>query len=296
MTIETVKLDPPAAWWFLPLIFLAAAGAAQSGQGPEEAFIASVDSGLAGLQDVQDRVRDFHPLLGGRHPVAVVEDGQFFVFDADPATGKYRFVKKAPVESRMPENVMASFPLACYDWQPSCVVTRRIFDSPGGIVTILHEFVHCGQAEGCEQPLKKGLQVAVDAMKRQDYAWEINHAFPYGDSTFVAEYQGMMKALLEQRHETVREHVCRLKRRLSPADYEYMVWIEWKEGLARLLENRMQARLGLPKNRYGENTPYNRVTFYCGGAGLIEWLTAENPGLLTDGPLLFRSMFDLGGE
>lgn len=296
MTIGTVKLDSPAAWRLLPLIFLAAAGAVHSGQRPEEGIIASVDSGLARLQDVQDRVRDLHPLLDGRHPVAVVEDGLFFVFDADQATGKYRFVKNAPVESQMPENVMASFPLACYDWRPSCVVTRRIFDSLNGYVTILHEFVHCGQAEGCEQPLKKGLRVSVDAMKRQDYTWEITHPFPYSDSLFVSEYGGILKALEERRDETVREHVRRLKSRLNPVDYEYMAWIEWKEGLARLLENRMQTRLGLPVNRYGEKPPYNRVTFYCGGAGLIDRLTAENPGLFADGQLLFQRLFDLGEQ
>jgi hypothetical protein len=294
ITIGNAGLERPAVRALYLLILLGTPGAVRSGQGPEDRVLAAVDSCLPRLLDVQNRVRDIHPYLGGRHPVAVVEDGQFYVFDADPATGKYRFVKKAPVEFQLPENVMASFPLACYGNRPSCVVTRRIFDSLNGYVTILHEFVHCGQAEGCEQALKKRLPVAVDAMKRQDYAWEINHAFPYQDSAFVSEYGGMLNTLEERKFESVREHVQRLKIRLTPADYEYMVWIEWKEGLARLLENRMQTRLGLPVNRFGENTPYHRVTFYCGGAGLIDWLSAENPALFTDGEGLFHRLFDLG--
>jgi hypothetical protein len=296
MPIGTRAPDGPAARTIFLLLFLAAAGPLRPDAPADDPIVAAVDSSLPGVLEVQDRVRDIHPFLGSRPPIAVVEDGQFYVFDADSAAGAYRFVKKAPVEFRMPENVMASFPLACYGNRPSCVVTRKIFGSPSGPVTILHEFVHCGQAAGAEPRLKESLPISIEAMRRKDYAWEITHPFPYADSAFVSVYGDLLKALSEKRFDAVRPAVRRLKGLLAPADYEYLVWIEWKEGMARLLENRMRARLGLPVNRYGEYLPFSRVTFYGGGAGLINWLTAEDPAAFTDGERLFHLMVGLGDE
>jgi hypothetical protein len=284
----------PAARVLPLLLFLGAAGPLRPDAPADDPIVAAVDSCLPGILEVQNRVRNIHPFLKSRPPIAVVEGGQFYVFDADSAAGTYRFVKRAPVEFQMPENVMASFPLACYGDRPSCVVTRKIFDSPSGPVTILHEFVHCGQAAGAEPRLKEGLPISIDAMRRKDYAWEITHPFPYADSAFVSVYGDLLKALSDKRFDAVRPAVRRLKGLLAPADYEYLVWIEWKEGMARLLENRMRVRLGLPVNNYGEYLPFSRVTFYCGGAGLIDWLTGQDPAAFTDGERLFHLLDGLG--
>ncbi|GAB6135435.1 hypothetical protein JCM16307_09840 [Thermococcus prieurii] len=58
----------------------------------------------------------------------------------------------------------------------------------GGVVFILHEFVHCYQAECCEIELKKGLRIAREYWERGDYPWELEHPFPYEDGRFVELY------------------------------------------------------------------------------------------------------------
>jgi hypothetical protein len=40
-----------------------------------------------------------------------------------------------------------------------------------------------------------------------------------------------------------------LRKGLTAAQWEYMTWQEWKEGLARYLENRLNARLRLPPEK-----------------------------------------------
>ena len=69
-----------------------------------------------------------------------------------------------------------------------------------------------------------------------------------------------------------------------------MVWQDWKEGLARYLENRMQEERGLPVNTYGDEPPYDRIAFYNGGAQLIAYLLRTNPALQDDPRALFEEM------
>jgi len=78
---------------------------------------------------------------------------------------EYRFQKKATEPFSIPKGIKASFPLSCYDGKPSCVVTREIFNSLKGYITIFHEFIHCSQMNTCEQKLKNTLLVAQIAAK-----------------------------------------------------------------------------------------------------------------------------------
>ncbi len=64
---------------------------------------------------------------------------------------------------------------------------------------------------------------------------------------------------------------AKLHTALSPLDWEYMVWQEWKEGYARHVENKIQRELGLKVNTFGEEPPYSRITFYAGGAAHFEF-------------------------
>ena len=79
-----------------------------------------------------------------------------------------------------------------------------------------------------------------------------------------------------------------LKRSLSPAEWDYLTWQEWKEGLARFIENRMRAALGLAENKGGEALPYSRVTFYRGGDLFIRFLEHLSPGAANDMESLYR--------
>ncbi len=255
-------------------------------------LIGEIDSSLRYLIEMQKDIRKIHPFLNEFHPVVFAEGGYLYIFDYDTLSGEYSFIKKEPVPFPLPEKVRASFPLSVYDSRPCCIVTKDIFDSKAGYVTIFHEFMHCCQFSTCELKIKKDLKIAQDAAKHNDYSWELNHSFPYNDSLFVEYYSGFMEALNNGNEAAIIEYHRKLKQHLSQVDFEYMVWLEWKEGFARLIENRIQSYLGIDVNQYGKNKPYNRVTFYCGGSKFIGYLSQVDPDLYTNIDALFVRMLN----
>ena len=152
--------------------------------------------------------------------------------------------------------------------------------------------MHCTQYEICEMKLKEQLEIYKQAMAEQDYMWELNHPFPYQDSAFVEVYSFFINAL--DANDSAKVLECRddLKRLLDTKDYEYMVWQEWKEGFARLIENRILVRLGYEENHYGADQPYHRVTFYEGGSKYIAFLISTNQDLETDIQSLFAKILN----
>jgi len=242
------------------------------------------------LFEIQEQVKDIHPFLKKLHPIAIVENGQFFIFDYDSAKGGYTFTKKQPVPFPVSSNIQASFPI---NGRSSCVVTRKIFDSMYGYVTILHEFIHCTQAELCESGLRDKIILGREGKKNMDAMWELNHPFPYDNPEFIENYADFMKALDENDKDMIVHCRMQLRKILDQADFEYMVWQEWKEGFARFIENRLQKRLNLNINTYGSEKPYNRVTFYVGGSKLIEYLVRENSELFVNIELLFDRMMNM---
>ncbi len=71
-----------------------------------------------------------------------------------------------------------------------------------------------------------------------------------------------------------------------------MVWQEWKEGVARFIENLISRRLGFRENHYGAEKPFSRVSFYEGGARFIGFLSRDNKNLLVDIEGLFNRMMN----
>ena len=83
-----------------------------------------------------------------------------------------------------------------------------------------------------------------------------------------------------------------LKKYLNQIDFEYLTWIEWKEGFARVIENRIKSSLGIEENYSGKVKPHNRVSFYYSGAKLIEYLVGKEPALYVDIESLFNKMYN----
>lgn len=244
---------------------------------------------LQKIFEIQDGIQDISPYLEKLFPIAVVENGHFLIYDIEPSGSRYQFVKKAATPMPVPDGVRAAFSLESYDNQMACVVTGDVFDELPGYVIIFHEFIHCQQFEICEQELKQRLGIALQAQAANDYMWEINHPFSYAAPEFVELYKTFLTSGTLQEAEEVHQQ---LKSVLSVADYEYMVWQEWKEGFARLIENRVSQRLDLSENHFGREQPFNRVTFYEGGAHYIQNLEKQEPDLLTDIEALFSRMFE----
>jgi hypothetical protein len=239
---------------------------------------------------LHDSISGFHRALEKLQPVAIVRDNQFLIYDVNPEGDGYIFVKQAPTPMPVPEGVRAAFPLPAYDGKAACVVTADVFDSQEGYVTILHEFVHCYQSDTCEQDLKMHLTLARQSQEAGNFMWEIEHPFPYHDPDFVRSYTHFLKALASGRPEAVDSARKQIKACLSPVDFEYLVWQEWKEGFARWVENKLQAQLGLPLNLGGTEQPFNRVLFYAGGAAHIEYLSRQNSDLVDNLPALFETL------
>jgi len=244
----------------------------------------------AALQDVlalRRRVADVHPTLGKAFPIALVADNQFHVFDVDASGERYEFATRAPTSMTIPEGVRAAFPLACYGERVGCVVTGDVFDTLDGYATILHEFVHCHQGETCERRLKETLSIARKAEAEGDHMWEIAYPFPYQDTRVAETYLASMAALADGAPKEVQAARAQLTAILDPADLEYLAWQEWKEGLARYVENGVKRRLGITENHGGSAPPLSRVSFYEGGSRYIAFLYKQDPSLPLDLEALF---------
>jgi hypothetical protein len=248
--------------------------------------------GFQRLVQFQNDAAAVHPTFLNAYPVALVEDQQFLIYDRPQVEAAYELIKTAPVPMPVPEGVQAAFPLDVYDGKMAAVVTPAVFDSPDGLVTILHEFVHCYQFSTCEQDLKMSLDITKCAQETGDTMWEIEYPFPYTAMEFVRGYGRFLDGLRESNAKGIEGARENLRAYLSLHDLEYMVWQEWKEGLARWVENRLQRELGLAENKGGTQPPYGRVSFYASGAAYISHLSAGDPLLVNDLPKLFSMIYN----
>jgi len=260
------------------------------GQGVQDPVAEKYSASLKKIFDLNVRFAPLHPVLAKVYPVAIVENKTFYIFDPVPAEKAYRLVLTSPDTFNMPTGIRAAMPLSFWDNRMACVVTGEVFGQPDGYVLIFHEFVHCAQWACCEQRLKEGLSIFREAMKTKNYMWELQYPFPYSSPAFTKIYPALFKAWDENDTSAAESQRAELKKALSPAEWEYLTWQEWKEGLARYLENRMREVEGLPENKGGENPPFNRVTFYRGGDKLIRFLERRQPGIVNDLEKLYRAI------
>jgi hypothetical protein len=244
------------------------------------------------LVQLRLRLQHLHPFLNHLYPVVVAEGQHLFAFEPDAAGQRFQLTADGPAPMPIPNGVRAAFPLELLGGRPACVVTGEVFDSLEGYATIFHEFVHCRQMELGEMQLKQGLRVYREAMSRSDPMWELNHPFPYNDRSFASLYSEFLTAAEQVESERVDGLRVQLRELLALTDYEYMVWQEWKEGMARLIENMVRSELKLPANRGGLEPPFTRVAFYAGGEAFIRFLTGSRPEWLTEIDQLLDAMLN----
>ncbi|MGZ4887093.1 MAG: hypothetical protein ACXVJK_04975 [Candidatus Aminicenantales bacterium] len=275
-------------------LFVQALGAAW-GQEAKNPIVEKYSAPLKKIFDLEVRFAPLHPALAKVYPVAVVENKTFYIFTPVPGDKQYRLVQTSPDTFNIPTGIRAAMPLAFWDNRMACVVTGEVFGQSDGYVFIFHEFVHCAQWDCCEQKLKEGMSIFREAMKTKNYMWELQYPFPYSGPAFTKIYPALFKAWDENDAAAAESLGATLNKALSPTEREYLTWQEWKEGLARYLENRMREVAGLPENKGGENPPFNRVTFYRGGDKLIRFLERRRPGIVNDLEKLYRAIDTLSG-
>jgi hypothetical protein len=258
---------------------------------PQAGTAGKVQAKIDKVFAVNDQVRDIHPLLQRVYPIALAEDKIVYIFEPDQAARKYRLVATVPDPYDLPKGIRAAIPLGFWNNRTACVVSSEIFDEADGYVMMFHEFVHCAQAEICEQKIKQNLQIYQEAMKKKEYSWELQYPFPYGDDAFIKSYGALLKAFEEAQGNQVQALRAKLRDSLTKAQWEYMTWQQWKEGFARFLENRMRNRLGLAENVGGATTPYDRLSFYYGGDRLIRFFTSQDKTVSENIELLYSRIF-----
>ena len=277
-------------------IFLAGICVFLSAQAPEPAAMAQrYQAELAKVQAWREKAADLHPAFAKTYPVALVADGQWHVFEPAADGKSWNLAAQAPVKFPLPAGIRAAMPLDFWGNRVACVVSPEVFDSAEGFAFILHEFVHCYQWETVEGKLKQGLAVYREAMARSDYMWELQHPFPYGNVEIKRVYGLWLTALQKGQRKKAGHWRSVLKKGLNSRDWEYMTWQEWKEGLARYLENRVRIRIGLKANLPGPDAPFNRISFYRGGELFITRLQEGEPGLDKDLERLYLRIFASGG-
>lgn len=252
-----------------------------------EKYQAKIDKVFA----VNDQVRDIHPVLQKVYPIALVENKSIYILEPDQAARKYHLAATAPDPYGLPKGIRAAMPLGFWNNRTACVVSSEIFDEADGYVMMFHEFIHCAQAEICEQKIKENLQIYQEAMKKKEYSWELQYPFPYGDDAFIKTYGALLQALVDGHSMQVQALRAQLRDSLTKMQWEYMTWQLWKEGFARFLENRMRSRLGLAENTGGARAPYNRTSFYYGGDRLIRFLTRQERSVMENIELLHSRIF-----
>jgi len=245
---------------------------------------------ISQLIDLQHKISHLHPLLVKTFPIGIAQADQLLLYDPDPSGELYHFSKEAALPMPIPEGVRAAFPLESLNNRIACVVTGEVFDTLDGFVTIFHVFIHCQQFETCEAKLKEKLGIARKARAAQNFMWELDHPFPYQTPEFSSLYQSFLdQSNLKDLDEVIYLHK-QLKVILHSEDYEFLLWEEWKEGLARWIENKIRQNLSLLENHNGQERPFSRVSFYEVGARFIERLELSEPGISFDIENLFQRM------
>lgn len=233
---------------------------------------------LKKLVNLWKEVKNIHQSLEKLYPVAISEDSSYYIFDLK--NDEYYLAKTVVRSGNIPAKIRAAFPLQEYDFRFVCVVTGDVFENIEGYAVIFHEFVHCHQGYTIEMELKESMPVYREAMENKNYMWELNHEFPYNDSNVRQLYYLMCENLKENNIQEALDNRLKLKNILSRADYDYMTWQEWKEGFARFMENKLRIRFGLEPRLSYSKEEFNRVSFYSGGALLINRLKETNIQLL----------------
>ena len=137
------------------------------------------------IYSIFEKINKLNKSLEKLYPIVIVEGNDLFVFDLNLSGKQYEYKTSFLSQMNLPNEVLAAFPLECYEGKMAAVVTYKALDDIEGIVSIFHEFVHCFQYYHYEKKIKETLTIAQEAEKKQDYMWELNYPFPYNNEKFI---------------------------------------------------------------------------------------------------------------
>jgi hypothetical protein len=248
------------------------------------AFIEKQLLSLEQIVELHKEIKDIDRSLGKLYPVAVIENGVYFLFDLDESGEKYEFKMEYPYDGSVGKGIRAAFVLEFYEMKAAAIISEEAFETLEEWIVIFHEFVHCFQISEGSFDLRQTLAISREAWEKRDFMWELNHPFPYTNENFINKTKE-----LDNGYDIGKYH-NEMKAELSEKDFEYMIWQEWQEGYARYIENLVRERFGLNKISTPLAPPLERVVFYEIGSRHIETLIRNDTGLKGDIKALFQKM------
>ncbi|WP_413376633.1 hypothetical protein [Paenibacillus taichungensis] len=238
------------------------------------------------LQELQKDLVSIHPLFAEHYPVVVAFETLLYIYDYSSKTKQYEWVKTVPDDLNIPDECLAAFPVHHMDGRMCAVVTDAAFQNFEQKVYLFHEFVHCYVNEQyTDMGDRLEIKRKMEQIKR--VTWELDYEFPYDNEMVVQRITSLLSALKSKDLLQVKEARVALFSSLSEEQGEYFNWLEWNEGYARYLENRIREKFGLEINHMGDSSPFNRLVFYECGSEYISLLVNEQPDLHTDLEQLF---------
>lgn len=252
----------------------------------------SIEKQLAAVSQMQNIANSIHPAWSQLYPICIVDSNQYTVYRQNKE-GKWKETKKGTLQMTVPKGVQAAFPLHFLNNEIACVVGKESFITQKDLVVIFHEFVHCYQFNTCESKIKSGMAIARKAAEENNAMWELNYAFPYNNEIVSKDYLAMIDAAERKDVKATIDLREEIKEQLTPEQWEYLVWQEFKEGSARWLQNELNQKLGLEQVHSARKQPIDRVLFYEGGEKVIRLLVSDDPSLRDDFPAIWESLYNL---
>jgi hypothetical protein len=229
---------------------------------------------LASIFTYKSAATEIHKLYLEDYYIGIGLSKELHIFKEQNRQVFYLTTIELPMD--IPKGTRAAFPIEELS-DCCCVITPECLESSSGFVDILHEMVHCFQCRTCEDELKSTLKIHKRAVESGDYMWEINHAFPYGDSDF----NRLVQNISAWDYDSVVGSLSVLSAKLSVFDYEYMIWQIWKEGFARYVENLIRKRYEIAENTGGISSErLCRTSFYYIGDHIWRKLNREKEELI----------------
>jgi len=214
--------------------------------------------------------------------ILLVADSAEFLVGHRPPSGGFASLGRDPVlgaevwtrTRRFPPTLLATFPAV--DGRPTVVIgsaERTGKSSTPWVLTLLHEHFHQWQYSQADY---------YDGVARLDLAhgdttgqWMLSYPFPYDSAPvqramrgLAAALDGALKAAPTARAQALGQVIAArdtLRGRLSAADYRYLEFQLWQEGVARFIEYdaaRAAAKAGAPSTAFRglpDFMPYDRA-------------------------------------
>lgn len=241
------------------------------------------------LQELQKDLVSIHPLFREHYPVVVAYETLLYIYDYSSKTKQYEWVKTVPDDLNIPDECLAAFPVHHMDERICAVVTDAAFQNFEQKVFLFHEFVHCYVYEQYRD-IGDRLEIKRRMEQIKRVTWELDYEFPYDNEIVTERINSLLSALKSKDLLQVKAARLALFNSLSEEQGEYFNWLEWNEGYARYMENRIRVKLGLDMNHLGDSAPFNRLVFYECGSEYISLLVNEQPDLHTDLEQLFETI------